>query len=89
MYHCEGMPNILTMTWFLILVVGGFSVAVANALVRGLFAFYKDGEILKQGDADFDLRRGMQQNQMMSQRVLFQGLAIVGIALLGAFAAQA
>jgi hypothetical protein len=76
------------MTWLLILLIAGFALAAATALVRGLFAFYKDGEVLKQGDADFDLRRGMQQNRMMSQRVLFQGLAVAAVALLGVFAAK-
>lgn len=76
------------MTWLFVLLIVGFAIAAATALVRGLFAFYKDGEVLRHGDADFDLRRGMQQNRMMSQRVLFQGLAVAAVALLGMFAAK-
>jgi len=56
--------------------------------VRGLMAFYKDGEALKDGSDAAVLMRGVQQNRMMSQRVLFQGLAILAIALLGALATQ-
>ena len=77
------------MTWFLLLIIAVFAVAAAIALVRGLLAFFKDGDVLKRGEADFDLHRGIQQNRMMTQRVLFQGIAVVGIALLGAFVAQA
>jgi len=77
------------MTWFFILLIAGFAVAAATALVRGLFAFYLDGEVLKHGDADAVLQRGMQQNRMMSARILYQGLAVGAIALLGVLAAQA
>ncbi len=71
---------------FFILIVG-LVIATATALARGLFAFYADGEALKNPNENFDLRRGVQQNRMMAQRVMFQGLAIFVIALLGAVAA--
>lgn len=76
------------MIWFFALLIAGFAVATATALVRGLMAFYKDGEALKDGSDAAVLMRGVQQNRMMSQRVLFQGLAILAIALLGAVATQ-
>lgn len=76
------------MTWFFALLIAGFAIAAATALVRGLLAFHKDGEVLRLGSAEADMHRGEQQNRMMAQRVLFQGLAILAIALLGAFAAQ-
>ncbi len=76
------------MIWLFGLLIIAFALATGTALVRGLFAFYKDGEELKQGTDGAELRRGLQQNRMMTQRVLFQGIAILVIALLGAFAAQ-
>ncbi len=76
------------MIWFFVLLIAGFALATASALVRGLMAFYKDGEALKDGSDAAVLMRGVQQNRMMSQRVLFQGLAILAIALLGALATQ-
>lgn len=72
---------------FLILSIIVFVLAAATALFRGLFAFYKDGELLGGNSAAADLQRGTQQNRMMAQRVLFQGLAVLAIAVLGAMAA--
>lgn len=76
----------LCMMWFLIFAIVACFIAAGAALVRGLFAFYKDGELLKDGSAEADLVKGVQQNRMMAQRVFFQGLAVFAIALLGAFA---
>jgi Hypoxia induced protein conserved region len=70
-----------------IILIVAFTIAAATALFRGLFAFYKDGEILGSDSVEADLRRGTQQNRMMAQRVFFQGLAILAVAVLGAMAA--
>ncbi len=78
---------ICTMIFIFFILIVGFVIATATALARGLFAFYADGEALKNSNENVDLRRGVQQNRMMAQRVMFQGLAIFVIALLGAVAA--
>jgi hypothetical protein len=72
--------------YFLIILVGGFAIAAAVALVRGLKAFLHDGEQLRQtGQVE---QFGLKQNRMMSQRVMFQGLAILLIAVIGALAGK-
>ncbi len=76
------------MTMFLMVLLLGFALAAAVALVRGLLAFYQDGEALKGNTPERDLQRGAQQNRMMAQRVLFQALAIAAVVLLGTLAAQ-
>jgi len=76
------------MTFFLVLLVGGFALAAATALVRGLMAFVQDAEHIRQtGDFRVDAY-GEKQNRMMSQRVLYQGIAIALIVLVGALASQ-
>ncbi|MEY2926228.1 MAG: hypothetical protein RL367_705 [Pseudomonadota bacterium] len=75
------------MKWLLILMIAGSAVAAASALVRGLMAFYHDAERLKSGENDGELF-GVTQNRMMMQRVLFQGIAVMLIALLGLMAAS-
>ena len=76
------------MTFFLVLLVGGFALAAATALVRGLMAFVQDAEHIRQtGDFRADAY-GEKQNRMMSQRVLYQGIAIALIVLVGALASQ-
>ena len=76
------------MTFFLVLLVGGFAVAAATAMIRGLMAFVQDAEHIRQtGDFRPDAY-GVRQNRMMSQRVLFQGIAVVLIVLVGALASQ-
>ena len=76
------------MTFFLVLLIGGFAVTAATAMVRGLKAFVQDAEHIRQtGDFRQDVY-GEKQNRMMSQRVLFQGIAIVLIVLVGALASQ-
>lgn len=72
---------------FIVLIIG-CGLAVAVALVRGLGAFYKDAERIKAGDPDAILLHGKQQNRMMSQRVLFQGIAIALVVMLGALASR-
>ena len=72
-----------TLIIFLIVI---FAVLVVTALVRGLGAFYKDAERLKSGDAQAATLQSQKQNRMMGQRVLFQGIAIILIVILGSLA---
>ena len=67
---------------FLILVVLLFACAAAAALVRGLFSFAREGDLIKGGGDPF-LKRSEQQNRMMTQRVMFQALAVAAVVLLG------
>ncbi len=76
------------MTFFLVLLVGGFALAAATALIRGLMAFFRDAEHIRQTGNASQEAFGVQQNRMMGQRVLFQGIAIVLIVLVGALASQ-
>ena len=76
------------MTTLFILLIVGCALTVVVALVRGLGAFYKDAERIKAGDPEAIMLHGKQQNRMMSQRVLFQGIAIVLVAMLGALASR-
>ena len=76
------------MTSLFIVLIIDCGLTVAVALVRGLGAFYKDAERIKAGDLDAILLHGKQQNRMMSQRVLFQGIAIVLVVMLGALASR-
>ena len=76
------------MTLLLVLLIAGFALAAAAALIRGLMAFLRDAEHLR---SNVDTKReafGLQQNRMMTQRVLFQGIAILIVALLGALASK-
>jgi hypothetical protein len=74
------------MTFLLVVLIGGFAIAAATALVRGLMAFFRDGESLNQTGRAPGKAFGVQQNRMMTQRVLFQGIAILLIVLVGALA---
>lgn len=76
------------MTFFLALLIGGFAIAVVIAFVRGLAAFFRDAEHLRQNGHPSQQAFGVQQNRMMAQRVLFQGIAIALIVLVGALASQ-
>jgi hypothetical protein len=75
------------MTFLLVVLIGGFVLAAATALVRGLMAFFRDGENLHRTGETTGKAFGVQQNRMMTQRVLFQGIAILLIMLVGALAA--
>ncbi len=76
------------MTLLLALLIGGFAVAAGFALIRGLMAFFRDAEHIRQtGDAPREAF-GVVQNRMMTQRVLFQGIAILLVALIGALASH-
>ncbi len=76
------------MTVFLIVLIGGFVVAAAAALIRGLMAFFRDGEHIRQNEIVPREAFGVLQNRMMAQRVLFQGIAILLVVLLGALAGR-
>lgn len=75
------------MTFFLAFLVVGASVAVAVALVRGLMAFFRDAEHIRQTGSPPQEAFGVKQNRMMAQRVLFQAIAILLIVLIGSLAA--
>ena len=76
------------MSFFLIVLIGGFVLAAATALIRGLRAFFLDAEMIRQNEKVPRAAIGVQQNRMMTQRVLFQGIAILLVTLLGALASQ-
>ena len=76
------------MTFFLVMLIGGFAIAVVIALVRGLVAFFRDAEHIRQNGHSSQEAFGVKQNRMMAQRVLFQGIAIVLIVLVGSLASQ-
>lgn len=74
--------------YFLVLLIGGCAIAAATALIRGLMAFLQDGQDLRRTGHVANEKFGMKQNRMMTQRVLFQGTAILLIALIGALAGK-
>ena len=76
------------MTVLMFLLIAGFALAAATALIRGLMAFHQDAELLRGKDDPKREAFGVKQNRMMTQRVLFQGIAIVLVALVGALASQ-
>lgn len=77
------------MTVLLIFLIGGFAIAAAVAPVRGLLAFFYNGEQIRQIGAATGEAFGVKQIRMMGQRVLFQGIAILLVTLIGALASQA
>lgn len=76
------------MTFLLILLIGGFAIAAATALIRGLMAFFRDGQQIRQNEEVPREAFGVVQNRMMAQRVLFQGIAVLLVALFGALASR-
>lgn len=68
----------------IVLLIGFFAIAVGVALVRGLMAFFRDAEHIRLNGSVPAEAYGVKQNRMMAQRVLFQGIAILLVALLGA-----
>lgn len=76
------------MTLILALLIGGFAVAAAVALARGLLAFFRDAEQVRLSGQAPTEPFGLKQNRMMSQRVLFQGIAILLVVLIGTLAAR-
>jgi Hypoxia induced protein conserved region len=79
-------PEVLVMTFLLVLLIGGFAIAAATALVRGLMAFFRDGENLHRTAKSTGEAFGEKQNRMMTQRVIFQGIAVLLVVLVGALA---
>lgn len=74
---------------FFVLLVALCALAAGAALIRGLVAFHADGQSLRTGDEHAIARFGEQQNRMMTQRVLFQALAVVMLVAISAlFAAN-
>ncbi len=76
------------MTTFLVLLISGFAIAVVIAIIRGLAAFFRDAEHIRKAGHGSQEAFGVKQNRMMAQRVLFQGIAILLIVLVGALAGQ-
>jgi len=76
------------MSVFLILLIVTFAVAAGVALVRGLMAFHHDAEQIRRGADPLLIQHGVRQNRMMMQRVLFQGIAVLLVALLGLMVAK-
>nr|KIS30788.1 hypothetical protein TQ38_20485 [Novosphingobium sp. P6W] len=66
----------------LIILVFLMSVGALIALIRVLFAFSREEDRIKGGD-DAYLRRGKQQNRTMTQRVIFQAMAVLAVTALG------
>jgi Hypoxia induced protein conserved region len=84
----DGRLWIRAMTFLLVLLIGGFAIAAATALVRGLMAFFHDAEHIRLNGTAKAEAFGVKQNRMMTQRVLFQGIAILLVALVGALASK-
>ena len=76
------------MTFLLASLIGGFAVAAAVALVRGLLAFFRDAEQVRLSGHAPAQPFGVKQNRMMTQRVLFQGIAILLVVVVGSLAAR-
>ena len=76
------------MTIIIALLIGAFAIAAGVALVRGLMAFVRDAENLRAGDGAAEHAFGLKQNRMMSQRVLFQGIAILLVGVIGLLASK-
>ncbi len=51
-------------------------------------AFFRDAEHLRQNGHATSEAFGVKQNRMMAQRVIFQGIAILLVALVGALASR-
>jgi hypothetical protein len=71
------------MSVILIVLIIGFAIAAGTALVRGLMAFHHDAQQIRDGIDPSISQPGIRQNRMMIQRVIFQGIAVLLIAVLG------
>jgi hypothetical protein len=70
------------MTYLLIAVLAGLMIMVVVSLVRGIAAFLQSTRAdLERGEGDGPSAMQLKQNKMMMQRILFQGAAIVVVAL--------
>lgn len=67
----------------LILLIAAFVIAAVVALARGLTAFFNDAEHIRANGTAPSEAFGVKQNRMMTQRVLFQGVVILLVLLLG------
>ena len=74
------------MTYVLVLLIGLCAIAALVALVRGLTAFLRDSEAINRNGGEPPKKFGVQQNRIMTQRVLFQGGALLLIALIAVVA---
>jgi hypothetical protein len=69
-------------TTFLTILLIGAMLATAYALVRGIIAFLKTTEAELNNPNDGPSASQLKQNQAMRNRILFQGVAIVIVAIL-------
>ena len=76
------------MSVILILLIVAFALAAGVALVRGLMAFHHDAEQIRKGADPQLFQHGARQNRMMMQRVLYQGIAVLLVAMLGLMATR-
>ena len=76
------------MTTTIVILIVGFVIAAAAALIRGLTAFFRDAELLRQNHPGAQEAYGTKQNRMMTQRVLFQGIAVLLVVFLGSLASS-
>jgi hypothetical protein len=74
------------MNTFLVLLIAAFAVGAVLALARGLIAFFKDAEHIRTHGSPPEEAFGVKQNTMMTQRVLFQAIAILLTVLRGMLA---
>lgn len=72
-------------TFFAILLVGAM-LATAYALIKGIIAFLKTTEADLNSTNDGPSPSQIKQNQAMRNRILFQGVAIVIVAIMLAMA---
>ena len=71
------------MTYFLAFVVVGLMIMVLVSLVRGIIAFLKSTRVdLERDGSAGPSEMQLRQNKMMFNRIMFQGLAILVVAVL-------
>jgi len=71
------------MTWILIIALAILMALVLYSLVRGIVAFLQTTKIdLETGEAETSTDMQMLQNKMMFNRIKYQALAIVVVAIL-------
>jgi hypothetical protein len=76
------ISEVMLMFIVLILLVALCAIGAVVALVRGLIAFSHTSDVLRQGDEPY-LQHGARQNQLMTQRLMYQGMAILTVVILG------
>lgn len=70
------------MNIFLILLIIGFAIAAAVALIRGIVAFLKTTEAELNSTDTGPSQSSLKQNKMMAHRIMFQAVAVLFAALL-------